>query len=95
MSMRTYRVAPLTEQEIVNAIDQNSGYFTEKVLISLDDVIDCEGIDGFNNILESELLSEEASCILSDISYEVVGNHDGSIIVEVTACLERTNETDE
>ena len=72
----------LPNGEIVS-IDQN-GYFTRRVSVDLSAFIDhdLEGV--------LDLLSEEAtgSCLLSDISYTVVGHTGNTIDLDVTGHLE-------
>jgi hypothetical protein len=88
MTTTIFRIVPLTTEEIEFAMHTNGGHVCEKVLVELDDVIDREGVDGFNDLLEGRLLGEESNHILSDIEYSVVGTYAGSIIIEVDACLE-------
>lgn len=64
--------------------------WTFTMLVGLDDLIECDGIDGMNNMCD-----EITGVVLSDITYRVGAPGDGdeisdlSVIVETTGTVER------
>jgi len=81
---------PLTEKDL-------KGYDEVDVVMEIDlgDIIDCGGIDGFNDIADEKITGYQAGAMLADIRYEVVGitpardDGYGAVKVRVRAQLER------
>ena len=81
---------PLTEKDLKK-------YSEIDVVVSvyLGDIINCGGIDDFNDMADEKVHDYGANVILADIHYNVVGftpgeDHDyGSVLVRVRAQLDR------
>ncbi len=68
--------------------------YTFNIKISLEDLIEIDGIEGMNNLADEEF--EEytgTNFILSDINYESIGidKKTGEIIVQVSAMIEKSS----
>lgn len=63
------------------------GYLTVTVTVDFDEALNHD-VESFNDWLDTEILGDEASASLSDISWKVVGSRKGSILLEIRACPE-------
>lgn len=71
---------PLKNSEVDNLLDDEN-YISAIVPLDLDTIIDADGMEGFNNIVEERLLRQG---IMADITYRPVGILDGMILIQVT-----------
>lgn len=60
--------------------------------LDLSDLLDAEGMEGLNTVLDDTLLLNGVRGIASDIDYKVVGTDNGSIVIEATYTLEGLEE---
>lgn len=77
-----YVEIPLTREEIEARLED--GRLRVVVAVELSDLLNCDGIEGFNDLVEGKIGNE----LLSDINYKLAGVSGDSILFEVDAEVE-------
>ena len=83
--------SPLNDVELRD-LATKAGRLKVQVRVPLDEIIDVENMEEFNNLIDDKVLSADATIMLSDMYYKIVGTKDGDAIIRVEAQLEDDGE---
>lgn len=84
---------PLTQKQVTSNVKANDGRLKVVIAVDLDEIMDCDGVEGLNDLADGKILVHGT---LSDISYRVVGfveGKEGSSFVDGTVLLEVNSDT--